>query len=118
MLFHAGKDAFGDRRDAGKALTRTSLCKSEDLLFGVVENVGGFLLFFESLARDRIARTNELAEDGLVVNDLYVLLDVRKMRQSESKIRNRGHAADRLERTFFFEFFADENRVDLPLPFK
>ena len=118
MLLYPSENALGDGCDPRKALPRPCLSQRKDRLLGVVEYHVGVVLFGQCLARDRVARPDQIANDRFVADDLDILFDIRKMRQAECEIRDRRDAADRFKRAFFFQLFADQDRIDLLLLFK
>src|SRR5882672_5318122 len=82
----------------------------------MIENELGFVFLFQSFLRDFIRRPDELAQHRLAANYLGVVSDVGRVGQTVSEVGDEADAADRFERVFFLEFFADQNRIDLGAP--
>src|SRR5436190_6627950 len=60
-FLNASEDAFGDRLDTRETLLRPCFGDLEYLLLGAVEYDLGIVLFGQSLARDRVASADQIA---------------------------------------------------------
>jgi len=102
-----------DRLDLFKALSLLHLRQLKDHLLGMIENLRSILFLLKRFTRDLVACTNQVTQHRLCTDDADVIGDVGEMRKPVCKIRYGCDPADRFDRSIFFQFFRDQDRVDL-----
>src|SRR5436190_22576293 len=94
VILDLDKDLVRDRLYLFKSLSLFKLGQFKYRLLGLIKDCRRIFIFFESFARDLVACADQASHYRLSTNDIYVIGDVRKMRQAVRKIGDRSDAAD------------------------
>src|SRR5689334_23528003 len=84
----------------------------------MVQDDLGFVFFGECFLRDLVGSLDELPQHRLAAHDFRVVRDVGGVWQTVGQVSDETDPADGFERILFFQFFADENRIDLRAAFE
>ena len=98
--------------DAGEPFLAALLRDLEDLVLGVVEQLGRLQAAFERLGNDRRRHFDEAAEECLLADDARVILDVRRRRHGVDEEADVVLAARRVELTAPLELIRKRERID------
>src|SRR5688572_27904478 len=81
---------------------------------GAIQDYFVILFFFESISCNLVAGPDERTHQGLVANDLDIVLHVCEMRKTVRQIRDGRDTADSFYRAVLFQLLSDEDGIDPP----
>ena len=101
-----------------KALPDAFIGQLKDRVLGVIENDLRLVFLFQRFLRDLVRGPDQLPQHRLAANHFRVVCDVGRMRQAVGEVSDETDAADRLERVFLLEFFANQDGIDFAATFE